>query len=120
MKNFKTYYSLEAPEFQAISCQKSWLIDFLSSDFFTFYNENSGKYNMVDDNNHVNIYDKNNKFYSTEPWETRKDFKKRTGIDFITLLRKANYIEFINPHDIQIWSKNKELLEYNGWIEKNI
>ena len=96
MKNFKTYYSLEAPEFQAMSCQKSWLIDFLSSDFFAFYNENSGKYNMVDDNNHVNIYDKNNKFYSTEPWETRKDFKKRTGIDFITLLRKANYIEFIN------------------------
>jgi|GEM_PF-6439265 len=47
MKNFKTYYSLEAPEFQAMSCQKSWLIDFLSSDFFAFYNENSGKYNMV-------------------------------------------------------------------------
>lgn len=118
MKNFKTYYSLENPEFEATSCQKSWLIDYLASDFFAFPNKDTGEYDVVNDDYHVNIYDKNNQFYSTEPWETRKDFKERTGIDFVSLLRSAKYIEFINPCDIQIWCKDKGFLRYNDWVEK--
>lgn len=94
------------------------LIEFLISDFFNCFDSSTNKFNVCDDDSSINIYTKDNKFFSPNAGETKKDFTNRIGIAWRDLLNNAKYIEYVNPCDIQLWCKDSKFIEYNGWIEK--